>query len=92
MNNSNEGVLHIPQSSRAETSPSDAVCCHTQDISSIFIFLDRILTGTNTPSKSGPGSNGGSKSYSSAERQYVHYKALAQEGHIQMLAPHNFLS
>ena len=29
--NSNEGVLHISQSSRSEASPSDAVQCHTQD-------------------------------------------------------------
>ena len=29
--NGNEGVLHIPQISRTESSPSVAVYCHTQD-------------------------------------------------------------
>ena len=29
--NSNEGIFHIPQSSRTEASPSDAVYCHTWD-------------------------------------------------------------
>ena len=27
-NNGNEGVLHIPQSSKTEASPSDEVQCH----------------------------------------------------------------
>ena len=54
--NDNEGVLHIPQSSRTRASSSDAVYCHIQDTSSVWL-IDGILTGTTTPSKSGPWNN-----------------------------------
>ena len=54
--NGNEGLLHIPQSSKTEASPSDAVCCHTQETSFIW-SIDETLRGTTTPDQSGPGSN-----------------------------------
>ena len=50
--NGNEGVLHIPQSSRTGASPSDAIECHTEDTSSIWP-INGTLTGTTTPGQSG---------------------------------------